>query len=246
MFKFVLLIGFGVGLSTFLGSIMAYFIKSISHKTNDIILSFAAGVMLSATVYNLIGGSLDTKNASIFITIAGVLVGAVFILLVDNIVPHLHNYISPGNDSDKLKKVILFLIAIAIHNFPEGLVVGISFSGNDINNAIAMAIGISLQNIPEGLITILPLLAAGVSKKRAFVIALITGMSELLGVIIGYFTINISVLLLPFMLAFAGGTMLYVINHDMITETHSHRFETQATFSLICGFLLMVVINQFF
>jgi len=240
-----LLTAIGVGASTIIGSMASFFVKRVSHKVSDAIMSFAAGIMLSATFFSLILPALLNKNDTPFV-ILGVISGAFLIRIIDKIVPHIHNLIEPDQKDGELHKVILFLIAIAIHNFPEGLAVGVSFGTENIKNAFSIAIGISLQNIPEGMITILPLVLAGVSRKKAFTIALFTGVSEILGVILGYFTVSVSAILLPFILALAGGTMLYVISHDMIPETHSHGYETTATFSLIFGFVTMIIIWSIF
>jgi ZIP family zinc transporter len=250
MFTNVLLTGVGVGMSTFIGSLLSFPIKKITHKMNDIILSFAAGIMLAATVFSLIIPSMEQPNSTLFATIAGIAAGAFFITILDKAVPHIHNYIEPSladtGNRESLDKVILFLLAIAIHNFPEGLAVGVSFTGDNIGNALSIAIGISLQNIPEGMITIIPLIAAGLDRKRAMIIALITGLTEVLGTLIGYAAISVSAVILPFILAFAGGTMLFVISHEMIPDTHSHGYENQATYSLIAGFIVMLCIDYLF
>ena len=239
-----LLTAIGVGTSTVAGSLVSFFVKDVSHKVSDSIMSFAAGIMLSATFFSLILPAMENK-ANTWLVILGIIFGSVLIKLIDRLVPHIHSLISPvtkGENSGELHRVILFLIAIAIHNFPEGLAVGVSFGTENIANAFSIAIGISLQNIPEGMITILPLILAGVSRKKAFIIALFTGISEIAGVILGYFTVSLSAAMLPFILAMAGGTMLYVISHDMIPETHSHGYESTATFSLIFGFVTMIII----
>ena len=142
-------------------------------------------------------------------------------------------------------KVLLFVIAIGIHNFPEGIAAGVSFGTGNVAQALAVAGGIALQNIPEGMVIIAPMLATGMSKKRTFLIALATGMVEVLGTLIGYFAVSISTAILPFGLAFAGGTMLYVISDEMIPETHSHGHERLATYSLLVGYALMLIFDFF-
>jgi ZIP family zinc transporter len=140
-----------------------------------------------------------------------------------------------------LNKVLLFVFAIAIHNLPEGIAAGVGFgSGNDAQ-ALIIAGGIALQNIPEGMVIIAPMLSAGVSKKKTLVIALITGLVEVAGTLIGYFAVSIATVILPFALAFAGGTMLYVISDEMIPETHAHGHERGATYALLVGFCLMLL-----
>ena len=143
----------------------------------------------------------------------------------------------------QLNKVLLFVIAIAIHNLPEGIAAGVSFGSNNITHALTVAGGIALQNIPEGMVIIAPMLASGMSKKRTFLIALMTGLVEVVGTFIGYFAVSISAAILPFALAFAGGTMLYVISDEMIPETHSHGNERGATYALLVGFIVMLIFD---
>ena len=137
----------------------------------------------------------------------------------------------------------LFVIAIAIHNLPEGIAAGVSFGSGNTIHAITVAGGIALQNIPEGMVIIAPMLASGMSKTRTLLIAMFTGLIEVLGTFIGYFAVNISSAILPFALAFAGGTMLYVISDEMIPETHSHGNERAATYALILGFIVMLIFD---
>ena len=138
-----------------------------------------------------------------------------------------------------------FVIAIAIHNLPEGIAAGVSFGSGDVSQALTVAGGIALQNIPEGLVIIAPMLAAGMTRKRTFIIALMTGLVEVVGTLIGYFAISISTVILPFALAFAGGTMLYVISDEMIPETHAHGNERAATYALLVGFVVMLIFDFF-
>lgn len=244
----VLLTALGVGGATVIGSLIGFLFRKPSHKFNDIILSFAAGVMLAAAVIGLILPSLEYSDSkfSIIVTIVGIFFGAIALNLIDKLVPHLHKMsgvdqeIHPENTAG-LNKVLLFVIAIAIHNLPEGIAAGVSFGSGDITQAIAVSGGIALQNIPEGMVIIAPMLAVGMGRKRTFLIALLTGVIEVIGTIIGYFAVSISLVILPFALAFAGGTMLYVISDEMIPETHAHGNEQGATYSLLAGFSLMLL-----
>lgn len=245
----ILFTALGVGGATVIGALLGFIIKKPSHKFNDIILSFAAGVMLSAAVIGLIIPSIDENNKlSIIVTIVGIFLGAICLNLIDKLVPHLHKItgVDQENHPDKtsqLNKVLLFVIAIAIHNLPEGIAAGVSFGNGNTLHAITVAGGIALQNIPEGMVIIAPMLASGMSKKRTFLIALFTGLIEVLGTFIGFFAVSISSLILPFALAFAGGTMLYVISDEMIPETHSHGNERAATYALLLGFVVMLVFD---
>ena len=244
--KMVLLTALGVGGATVLGSLIGFVFKNISHKFSDIVLSFAAGVMLSAAVLGLILPSVEYGGAyGLLITVAGIFVGALCLNLVDKAVPHLHRLVGTEEEdhpnNQKLSKVLLFVSAIAIHNLPEGIAAGVSFgSGNDAE-ALLIAGGIALQNIPEGMVIIGPMLAAGVSPKRTFLCALMTGLVEVVGTLLGYLAVSIATAILPFALAFAGGTMLYVISDEMIPETHAHGHERGATYALLVGFCLMLV-----
>lgn len=245
----VLLTALGVGGATIIGALLGFVIKKPTQKLNDIILSFAAGVMLAAAVVGLILPSLSYGGKySIIVTIAGIFCGAAFLNLIDKVVPHLHRLTGVDkekhpNSTKQLNKVLLFVIAIAIHNLPEGIAAGVGFGTGDNNQALTVALGIALQNIPEGMVIIAPMIAAGISKKRTFAIALLTGIVEVVGTFVGYFAASLSATILPFALAFAGGTMLYVISDEMIPETHSHGNERIATYSLLIGFAVMLIFD---
>ena len=149
--------------------------------------------------------------------------------------------IEEHENNEKLNKVLLFVLAIAIHNLPEGIAAGVGFGSGNTAEALLIAGGIALQNIPEGMVIIAPMLAAGLGSKKTFFYAALTGFVEVVGTFIGYFAVSISTAILPFMLAFAGGTMLYVISDEMIPETHAHGSERGATYSLLIGFCLMLI-----
>lgn len=243
----VLLTALGVGGATVIGAIIGFAFKKLTHKFSDIVLAFAAGVMLSASLFGLIIPSLEEGGKyAIIITIVGIFVGALCLNLVDKVVPHIHNLLKPENsenNSGNLSKVLLFVIAIGIHNLPEGIAAGVGFGSGDVTRALIIALGIALQNIPEGMVIIAPMLASGVSKKKTFVCALITGLVEVVGTFLGYFAVRIGKVILPFALAFAGGTMLYVISDEMIPETHAHGSERGATYALLIGFCFMMAMD---
>ena len=245
--KLVLLTALGVGGATLIGAIIGFLFKKISHKFSDIVLSFAAGVMLAASVLGLVLPSLEHGGKyGILITIAGIFVGAVCLDLVDKLVPHLHKMAEPDIEPHKsvnINKVFLFVTAIAIHNLPEGIAAGVGFGSGDTTQALIIAGGIALQNIPEGMVIIGPMLAAGVSRRKTLAIASLTGIIEVVGTFIGYFAISIASVILPFALAFAAGTMLYVISDEMIPETHAHGSERGATYSLLVGFSVMLAFD---
>ena len=243
--ELVLLTALGVGGATVIGAVIGFLFRKLSHTFSDIVLSFAAGVMLSAAVIGLILPSLDYGGKyGLLITIVGIFAGAVCLNLIDRLVPHLHKLAGVDNEhhtSSHLSKVLLFVSAIAIHNLPEGIAAGVGFGAGDTAQALIIAGGIALQNIPEGMVIIGPMLAAGVKPGRTFLLAMLTGVVEVIGTLIGYFAVSLASAILPFALAFAGGTMLYVISDEMIPETHAHGHERGATYALLVGFCLMLV-----
>lgn len=249
--KIVLLTALGVGGATLLGSIIGFAFKNISHRFSDIVLSFAAGVMLAAAVIGLVLPSLEYGGEfGIVYTVLGVFTGAVCLNLFDRLVPHLHKLSGVDQEGHpegtaKLNKVLLFVTAIAIHNLPEGIAAGVGFGSGNTAEALTVAGGIALQNIPEGMVIIAPMLAAGISPKRTFFCAAMTGVVEVLGTLLGYFAVSLSTAILPFALAFAGGTMLYVISDEMIPETHAHGSERGATYALLVGFCVMLATDFF-
>ena len=241
----VLLTALGVGGATVIGAIIGFIFKNISHKFSDIVLSFAAGVMLSAAVLGLILPSLEYGGKfGIIITVIGIFAGAFCLNLMDKAVPHLHKFAgtdTEGHNNKNLDKVLLFVTAIAIHNLPEGIAAGVGFGAGDDTQALIIAGGIALQNIPEGMVIIGPMLAAGINPRKTFFCAMATGLFEVAGTLIGYFAVSIASAVLPFALAFAGGTMLYVISDEMIPETHAHGSERGATYALLAGFCVMLI-----
>lgn len=250
LMKVALITAMGVGGATIFGAMIGFLFKNISHKVNDMILGFASGIMLAAAVVGLILPSIEYGGKhAVIVTSIGILMGAVLINLIDYFTPHIHKLsgtdIEKHKDYEQYDKILLFVLAIAIHNFPEGIAAGVSFGTENIGDALSVAIGIALQNIPEGAVIIAPLLSVGISKRKTFLIAAFTGVIEVIGTMFGYFAVTVASAILPFALAFAGGTMLYVISDEMIPETHSHGYESQATYSLIIGFILMLVMDHY-
>ena len=247
--RMVLLTALGGGGATVIGSVLGFAFKNISHKFSDLVLSFAAGVMLSAAVIGLVLPSLEYGSGgivSLMVTVVGIFAGAWCLNLMDKAVPHLHRLAGVEQEghpmqTEQLNKVLLFVMAIAIHNLPEGIAAGVGFGTGNTGEALTIAAGIALQNIPEGMVIIGPMLAAGMSRGRTFVAAMATGLVEVVGTLLGYFAVTVSAAILPFALAFAGGTMLYVISDEMIPETHAHGSERGATYALLVGFCLMLV-----
>ena len=241
----VLLTSLGVGGATVIGALLGFAFKKISHKFTDITLGFAAGVMLAAAVLGLILPSLEYGGEyGIITTVVGIFVGALCLNLVDKLVPHLHKLMGPDiedHNNAGINKTLLFVMAIAIHNLPEGIAAGVGFGSDDTSQALLIAGGIALQNIPEGMVIIAPMIASGISPKKTFICAAATGFVEVIGTMIGFFAVSVSQIILPFSLAFAGGTMLYVISDEMIPETHAHGNERGATYALLVGFCIMLI-----
>ncbi len=249
--QMVWLTALGVGGATVIGAVLGFVFKKISHKFSDAVLGFAAGVMLAAAVIGLILPSLESEGPlALPITVLGIFCGALCLSLLDKLIPHLHRLVgvdteTHGEGNERVGKILLFVLAIGIHNLPEGIAAGVGFGVGNVAEALAVAGGIALQNIPEGMVIIAPLLAAGVGKGKTFLLAAATGVIEVVGTFIGYFAVSISAVILPFALAFAGGTMLYVISDEMIPETHAHGNERSATYALLFGFCLMLAMDYF-
>ena len=243
--QLVLITALGVGGATIIGSLLGFAFKKISHRFSDIVLSFAAGVMLAAAVLGLVLPSIEYGGKlGLVYAVAGIFAGALCLNLIDKLVPHLHKLVGPEDESHNnanLSRVLLFVMAIAIHNLPEGIAAGVGFGSGNTSQALVIAGGIALQNIPEGMVIIGPMLASGFSSKKTLFCALLTGLVEVVGTLIGYFAVSISTAILPFALAFAGGTMLYVISDEMIPETHAHGSQRGATYALLVGFCVMLV-----
>lgn len=243
--KLVWLTALGVGGATVLGSVIGFVFKKLSHRFSDLVLAFAAGVMLAAAVLGLIVPSVEYGGkGALAVTVAGIFAGALCLNLIDRLVPHLHRLVGmeleDHHNSAHLNKVLLFVAAIAIHNLPEGIAAGVSFGTDNVADALLIAGGIALQNVPEGMVIIAPMLAAGITPGRTFLCALATGLIEVLGTLLGYFAVTVATAILPFALAFAGGTMLYVISDEMIPETH-HDGASGVTYALLAGFCVMLV-----
>ena len=239
------------GLATGVGALPVLFTKKISDRTVDLMMGFGAGIMLGATSFSLIMPGVAAaevlyggKFIPAAIIAAGMFLGGWFLYLSDKYIPHDHFETGHhGVDAKTLKALWLFIFAITIHNFPEGLAVGVGFGGGDISGGVALAIGIGLQNMPEGLVVALGLIAHNYSRKKALWIALLTGLVEPIGGLIGVGVVSISQPLLPWGLAFAAGAMLMVITHEIIPEFHKKGFARQATFAVMLGFVVMMFLD---
>lgn len=237
--------------ATVLGSVIGFFIKELPHKWNDTVLGYCAGIMLAASTVGLILPAFETSAGSIpwWVIVLSVMIGAFFLNVLDLVTPHMHTITGLDAEEHKhnasLNRIMLFVLAIAIHKLPEGMAAGVTVS-NEASASWMVTLGITFHNIPEGMVIIAPLLLAGVSHWRTLFISIAIGMLEIVGVLIGYGLGNISSMLLPVMLGFAGGAMLYVTSDEMIPETHAHGYQKQATYALLLGFMTLIVLEKFF
>ena len=232
------------GLATGVGSLPVLFTKKVSDRLLDVMLGFSAGVMLAATSFSLIVPAIDLSGP--WVAVVGVVLGAFALHLIDRFIPHFHPALGAEGPSSKLSRVWLFVIAITIHNFPEGLAVGVSFGSGDVAAGLVVAMAIGLQNMPEGLAVALPLLREGYSRRRSLWYGTLTGLVEPVGGLLGVALVSIFYPILPWALAFAAGAMLFVVSDEMIPESHRKGFEREATFGLIVGFVIMMLLDSLF
>ena len=239
------------GAMTGVGALPVFLPFRISARAQDVLLGFAAGVMLAASAFSLIVPGLEAAAAdyggklpAALAVGAGILLGAVALWLINERVPHEHFILGrEGVMSTSLRRIWLFVIAITLHNFPEGLAVGVVYGSGDLGSASALAIGIGLQNVPEGLAVALALYGEDYSRGQAFTAALLTGMVEPVGGLIGVSAVTVAAPLLPWGLAFAAGAMIFVISSEIIPVTHREGYELEGTFGLMVGFVVMMVLD---
>ena len=233
--------------ATVIGSALGFAIKQLPHKWNDTVLGYCAGIMLAASTLGLIVPAFEADTTPWWLVAAGVMGGAPFLNVLDLVTPHLHHI--TGLDAEEhrhnstLNHVLLFVMAIALHKLPEGIAAGVSMSEGP-ETSWTVSFGIALQNVPEGMVIIAPLLLAGVKSLRTFVIATGIGLLEVVGVWLGFALGNLSAAMLPVMLGFAGGAMLYVTSDEMIPETHAHGYQKQATYALLLGFMTLLLLER--
>lgn len=237
------------GLLTGVGALPALLFRNVSEKFLFAMLGGAAGVMLAATSFSLIIPGIEAGDGlwpgyGAYVVVAGMLIGALFLDRLDHWLPHEHVIQGREGPESKMRKIWLFILAITIHNFPEGLAVGVGFGSGDIAAGTSLAIGIGLQNMPEGLAVALPLIGMGYSRWKAVGIATLTGLVEPVGGLLGVGAIRLFHPVLPFGLAFAAGAMLFVISDEIIPETHSKGKSRIATFGVMIGFVIMMALDN--
>jgi ZIP family zinc transporter len=230
------------GLSTGVGALPVLFFKDVSDRVLDVMLGFTAGVMLAASSFSLLVPALELSN--VWTVSVGFSAGALVIHLIDRYTPHAHIWTgAEGPKSPRLSGLMLMVIAITIHNFPEGLAVGVSFGGGDVARGVLVGLAIGLQNMPEGLAVAFPLVREGYSRVRSLWIATLTGLVEPVGGLLGVALVSLAEPLLPWGLAFAAGAMVFVVSDEIIPESHRKGFEREATFGLIVGFIVMMMLD---
>jgi zinc transporter, ZIP family len=247
-----LLASLAAGLFTAVGALPVMVLSRIRRRVEDALMGFGAGVMLAATAFSLVLPGVDaatvytgnTLSAALLVG-AGIGLGGLFLLACHRYVPHEHFIIGPqsGADPERMRRIWLFVFAIALHNFPEGLAVGVGFGTGDLAAGVALTIGIGLQNMPEGLVVAVAMLALGYSRWTALGVALLTGLVQPVGGLVGATVVTLAEPLLPFGLAFAAGAMLFVISHEIIPESHRKGHEGHATLGVLAGFIVMMVLD---
>jgi len=241
-------VGFG---STAVGALGALLMRNLKTQTEDTMLGFAAGMMLSAASFSLLLPGLEegerltgSSLGSALISILGLALGVGLMLGLDRFTPHQHEHLGPcGPELARVGRVWLFTLAITLHNLPEGMAIGVSFSGGDLNVGVPLTTAIALQNLPEGLAVAMALRAAGVPPVRAVILAGATGLMELLGAFLGVGVAGGLPMAYPIGLGLAAGAMIFVVSHEVIPETHRNGHQTRATLGLMLGFGLMMLLD---
>lgn len=241
---------------TVLGSSMVFLMKNkINNKVEKLLLGFASGVMIAASVWSLIIPAInmtEEQGKIAWIPAAiGFLLGMTFLLVLDSVIPHMHlNDEKPEGVKSKLKKSTMLILAVTLHNIPEGMAVGVLFagaltgnSGITIAGAVALAIGIAIQNFPEGAIISMPLKSEGMSKTKAFGYGSLSGIVEPIAAIITILLTNIVVPILPYLLSFAAGAMIYVVVEELIPESQAGKHSNIGTIGVAIGFVIMMILD---
>jgi len=232
------------GLATGVGALPVIFVKKFSDNLMDVLLGFAAGIMLAATAFSLLVPAINEGGP--YVSVLGLLLGALTIHIIDRLIPHFHPVAGAEGPPSALSRLWLFIIAITMHNFPEGLAVGVSFGSGDIARGLIVATAIGLQNAPEGLAVALPLLRERYSKARSIGYATLTGLVEPVGGLIGVLLVTIVHSLLPWGMSFAAGAMIFIVVDEMVPESHKKGFGREASIGFLAGFALMMLLDSLF
>lgn len=244
---YVLITSALIALFCAVGAVTGFLFINIRPELEDSLSGAAAGIMLCAAVLGLVLPSVEYSGGrGAYLPAAGILCGALFLSLINRTGPRLCSGIGMTTSAEEGSRALLFVLAIAIHHFPEGIAAGVSFGTGDMGDTVTVVSGIAFQNLPESMVMIPPLLKSGVKKHRAVIAAVISGLIEVLGVFVGYFAITLSKAIMPFALAFAAGTMLFVIADDLVPQSHARGNGRLATYSLLIGFCIMLAVNWLF
>lgn len=235
---------FITGFATGAGALPILFTSKVSDRLLDALLGFAAGVMLAATAFSLIVPAIELGG--IWPAVFGILVGALFLAALDHLLPHTHLIKGTEGPSSHLRRAWLLIIAITLHNFPEGLAVGVGFGAGRLPDSITLMIAIALQNMPEGLAVALPLVRERWPRSKALLYAFGSGLAEPIAGLVGVLAVTLLRPLLPWGMAFAAGAMLYVVSDEIIPETHRRGYELEGTWGVIVGFLVMMFLDNAF
>lgn len=243
-------------LGTVLGSAMVFFMKKeMNKKVEKLLLGFASGVMIAASVWSLLIPSIEMTeqqgNVGWIPAVVGFLLGIVFLLVLDSVIPHMHlESEKPEGIKSKLKKTTMMVLAVTLHNIPEGMAVGVTFAGTllqdtgiTMTGALALAIGIAIQNFPEGAIISMPLKSEGISKSKAFLYGSLSGIVEPIAAIITILFTNAVVPILPYLLSFAAGAMIYVVVEELIPESQAGEHSNIGTIGVAIGFAIMMILD---
>jgi ZIP family zinc transporter len=249
--QFAFLGGFSGFAATAAGAVIAIALRDIAARTQDIMLGFAAGMMLAASSFSLILPGIEAAQAlcgnqllAACVVVAGLGLGVALMVGLDRFVPHEHEKSGRrGPDAQRVNRVWLFVLAITLHNLPEGMAIGVSFANGDMKVGLPLTTAIAIQDIPEGLAVALALRVTGISALRAALIAVGSGLMEPIGAIVGLGISSSFALGYPIALGLAAGAMIFVVSHEVIPETHRNGHETPATLGLMLGFGVMMFLD---
>ncbi len=242
--------GLAAAAATAVGALPVFFLRRVSARLEDVMLGFSAGVMLAASVFSLLIPGIEAgttllggKTAAALLAVFGLGLGVALMLAIEKILPHQHGDGEVAGDGVGFRRVWLLVLAILIHNFPEGLAIGTAFSGSEAGGGIPVTLAIAIQDMPEGLVVALALLTLGYRRRTAWLIAAASGLAEPLGAVAGAGLLAAVPALYPVGLTLAGGAMIFVVSHEIIPETHRRGHETAATLGLMVGFMVMMVLD---
>jgi ZIP family zinc transporter len=243
----------GGALATGIGAYAIFFVRRTSSLVQDVLLGVGAGIMLAASIFSLLLPALEKAAPlvgrgwpAVTMVGAGFLLGGIFLWAMDRVVPHAHvvtGYEGPNPQQQRIRRIWLFVVAVTLHNIPEGLAVGVSYGAGDLGRAAALGLGIGFQDAPEGLVVALALSWIGFPAWRAALVGAASGAVEPLAGLAGVILVGLSAAALPFALALCAGAMIFVISHEIIPESHRQGHETPATFGLLAGFVAMMFLD---